>query len=156
MKKIKPKALADDLPYFKTSKTDPDGWIEKAKAEIVKIGGKVTGEAFASNGDEAGFLLLFTLEKDEYKVYFPVLETRSAKDLLAAKRQAATMLYHDIKARCMLVKVFGARRRFSDFLMLPEMGVTVGDMAEDNIMELPRLLTSNAPLELIKGDIVNE
>lgn len=150
----KSKLYADDLPYFKTSTSAPDGWIDKAKAEIVKAGGKVTGEAFASDGDTATFMLLFFMEGDHYKVVFNVLEPRNAKDLLAAKRQAATMLYHDIKARCLLVRVFGARRRFADFLMLPDSTSTLGDVIQGDMLEIPKLLALGKTLELVSGEIV--
>lgn len=153
--KTKNRIFADDLPYWKTSTSSPDTWIDKAKGEIVKAGGKVTGEAFASDSDgTAAFLLLFTFGNDKFKVSFHVLEPRQSKDLFAAKRQAATMLYHDIKARCLLVKVFGARRRFADFLMLPDGSATVGDAVDGDILELPKLLMGSRAPELVSGEII--
>ena len=43
-----------------------------------------------------------------------------ADDNRAAKRQAATMLYHDVKARCVTARVLGARTAFFNYLMLPD------------------------------------
>lgn len=34
--------------YWKTSRTSPDRWMEKARAEIVRAGGSVLAEGFGS------------------------------------------------------------------------------------------------------------
>lgn len=150
----KKKVYADDVNYFKTSTATPDSWIEKAKKEIIAVGGKIAGEAFGMDGDgKAAFRLDFVLEGSEFKIVFPVLEPRKSSDQLAAKRQAATMMYHDIKARCMLIKVFGARQRFADYLVLPD-GTTVGDAINEELTELPRILMGSTAPQLVSGEII--
>lgn len=39
--------FANDLNYWKTSRTPPDKWIEKAAKQIEKLGGRVLAQAFA-------------------------------------------------------------------------------------------------------------
>lgn len=151
----KHKPYADELNYFKTSTQAPDTWIEKARKELVAVGGKITGEAFGMDGDgKAAFMVAFQLDGDDYKIVFPVLEPRNPKDQLAAKRQAATMLYHDIKARCVLVKVFGARHQFTQFLLMPN-GQTVGQAVNEDLTALPRLLMGTHAPQLVSGEIVD-
>lgn len=36
-------AHAENLPYWKTSSSNPDKWLEKASVEIERAGGKVQG-----------------------------------------------------------------------------------------------------------------
>jgi hypothetical protein len=51
------------------------------------------------------------------------------------------MLYHDVKHRCVLVKVFGARQAFFNYLMLPD-GRTAAQAATAELVDLyPKLLT---------------
>jgi len=45
---------------------------------------------------------------------------RSGKNEASARIQAATMLYHDVKARCVSAKVIGKRTAFFSYLMLPD------------------------------------
>lgn len=148
------KVYADDLNYWKSSSVAPDTWIEKAQKEITAVGGRIDGEAFGMDGDgKAAFMLAFTVGGDKFKIVFPVLEPRNTKDRLAAKRQAATMLYHDVKARCVLVKVFGARHQFAQFLIMPN-GQTVGEAVNSDLHILPTLLARSAAPELVSGEIV--
>jgi hypothetical protein len=48
-------------------------------------------------------MLEFDLGGERYKVVWPVLPTKTGKDR-AARVQAATALYHDVKARCVTLK----------------------------------------------------
>ena len=78
---------------------------------------------------------------------WPVLPTKSG-DEKAARIQAATLLYHDIKARAISAAVLGARAAFFTFLMLPD-GRTAAAIAAPEIAELmPRMLT--APIENLR------
>ena len=70
-------------------------------------------------------MISFEFEKEQYKVVWPVLPSRT-KDDRAAKIQAATMLYHDIKAKCLSASVLGTRTSFFAFLLLPD-----GQIASD-------------------------
>lgn len=128
---------AESVNYWKTGTSSPDTWIDKAKDEIRAVGGLVTGTAaMDTEGGGAAFALLFTLEGENYRVNWPVLplDTRKRRtpaqlkaDERAAKIQAATFLHHDIKAKCMVVKVMGASAAFFQYRMLPT-GATVAEL----------------------------
>lgn len=110
---------AEDVNYWKTSKTSPDTWIEKAKREIERAGGVVLREAFGrESGGQAAYMLEFKLGNDAFKVIWRVLPSRTGNER-AARVQAATMLYHDIKARSISAKVLGTRSAFFAYLALP-------------------------------------
>lgn len=133
---------AEDLNYWKSGQSSPDTWIDRAKREIVAAGGKVLSEAYGK--DETGraaFLLEFSFGAERFKAIWPVLKSRSGNEK-AARIQAATMLYHDVKHRCVLVKVFGARQAFFNYLLLPD-GRTAAQAATPDLMDLyPKLLTA--------------
>ena len=111
---------AEDLPYWKTSSSSPDGWLTKAALEIQRAGGEVVAEGYGSNEGRAGFLLRFRLEDETFRMEWPVLESkyelRNSREagsfMLSAKRQAATMLYHDVKSSCVKARALGARIAF--------------------------------------------
>jgi len=130
--------------YWKTSRTSPDTWLAKAKREIARAGGEILGEAFGSeqNGRSA-YMLAFRFDGEHFKVIWPVLPSKSG-DGRAARIQAATMLYHDVKARAVSAKVLGARTAFFSYLMLPD-GRTAAQAATPELLEaLPKLLTGAA------------
>lgn len=105
--------------YWKTSSSSADSWLDKAKKLIASVGGKITEEVFASKDNMSAFMLTFEMKGDEYKIMWPVLKSKSG-DTGAAKRQAATMLYHDVKARVMTSKIMGERFAFHQFYVLPD------------------------------------
>lgn len=120
---------AEDVNYFQTSKTHAETWVIRAKKEITNLPtGRVTGEAFMTLANKSVFVLMFNIGGDNYKVEWPVLQSRRGNDK-AAKVQAATLLYHDVKHRCVLTKVFGAKTAFIGFLVLPD-GKTINDSVE--------------------------
>lgn len=131
---------AESVPYWKTSTTAPDTWIEKSKKEIKSIGGQIIGEAFGSMDGRAAYMLAFRIGDNQFKLTWPVLESKS-KDTLAAKRQAATALYHDVKARVVAAKFLGARTAFASWLLLPG-GKSVAEMSDSALMDhIPLMLT---------------
>lgn len=131
---------AEDVNYWKTSKTSPDTWLAKAKREIIRAGGEVLGEAFGSEqGGRSAFMLAFKFSGEEFKVIWPVLPSKSG-DNRAARIQAATMLYHDVKARAVSAKVIGPRAAFFSYLMLSD-GRTASQVATPELLErMPKLL----------------
>lgn len=138
------KIYAEDVGnYWKTSQVAPDTWIDKARREIVAAGGKVLSEAFGSDDQgRAAFLLEFSFGGERFRAVWPVLESRNPKDIRAARIQAATFLYHDIKAKCMSAKVHGARAAFFQYLALPD-GRTAAQVAAPEIVSFyPKMLTS--------------
>ncbi len=42
--------FADEINYWKTSSTSPDNWIEKAKKQIIALGGVILGEIECGRG----------------------------------------------------------------------------------------------------------
>lgn len=127
--------------YWQTSRTSPDVWLEKAKREIVRAGGKVLGEAFGSEqGGRSAFMLAFRFNGEDFKVIWPVLPSKSGNDR-AARIQAGTMLYHDVKARAVSAKVLGLRVAFFSYLMLSD-GRTAAQIAMPELLEaFPKMLT---------------
>lgn len=78
-------------------------------------------------------LLGFRLDGDTFRVVWPVVE-HDVKDNQAAIRQAATMLFHDIKSRCIAARVKGARWAFHAELCLPD-GRMVGALTDGELMK---------------------
>lgn len=149
------KLYAEEVNYWQSSTTQPDSWIAKAKKEIenAAVGGKVIGEAFSNFDGNAAYELTFRIGLDHFRVMWPVLESRT-KNEGAARRQAATFLYHDVKAKCMVAKVLGARKAFVGDLLLPD-GRTIAQAAAPEVLgQLPRLLPGAATPEVVEGEIV--
>ncbi|MGD9725206.1 MAG: hypothetical protein AB7R40_22500 [Nitrospiraceae bacterium] len=141
--------FAEDLNYWQTGASAPDKWIDDAQAELRAIGGKIHGWAFGAetNAGRSAYMLDFELDGERYKIVWPVLPTRSGKNEAAARRQAATMLYHDIKNRCITAKVQGKRSAFFSYLLLPD-GRTAATVATPDLADQlpdifrPKLLTT--------------
>lgn len=126
---------ADELPYFKTSTVAPDTWVDKAKEEIKRAKGKVETEAFASSEGKEAYLLGFSFGDDKFSIHWPVLKPRNSKDAKAAKVQAATMLYHDVKSRCVSARVMGIRSAFMGYLLMSN-GQTADQVSNAEYMML--------------------
>ncbi len=133
---------AEDIGhYWQTSKTSPDTWMDKAKREIQRAGGQVTAEGFVSETQTGriAYMLAFTFGDNQFKVVWPVLPSKSGKEK-AARIQATTMLYHDVKARCVSAKVRGFRAAFFSYVTLPN-GQTASEASDRALLEtLPALL----------------
>lgn len=111
---------AEDIGhYWQTSQSAPDQWMEKTRKLIENLGGKVTAEGFGATDANAAFMMAFELNSRRYKVVWPVLPSATGKNS-AAKRQAATLLYHDIKAKCMTASVLGTEVAFFSYQQLPD------------------------------------
>ncbi len=135
---------AETVPYWQTSRSTPDTWLDRAEKEIVKRGGHLTARALTSDADLGleAFHFVFDLDGDQYRLTWPVLPTQKADKQAAARRQAATLLFHDVKAKCVSASVLGFRRAFHGQLYLPDMGKTVSELSDPEFMgALPKLLT---------------
>lgn len=134
---------ADDVNYWKTGQSSPDTWIDKAKGEIRAAGGKVLSEAYGRDGDgHAAFMIEFGFVDERYRAVWPVLPTRTKKEVdeRAARIQAATMLYHDVKAKAVSAKVHGVRAAFFQYLLLSD-GRTAAQVATPELAQhWPRVL----------------
>lgn len=145
MKKL---PFAEDLNYWKTSQTAPDSWIEKTKKLIQSFNGNIIAEAFGSEpgSGRSAFLLIFMMQNDQFKIVWPVLPSRSNNDR-AAKIQAATLLFHDVKARLLNIQIFGARIAFFNYWQLPD-GRTAAEATVPELSQgLPSLFNAQTMLE---------
>ncbi len=132
----------EDVNYWKTGQSSPDVWIDKTKGQIESLGGIVEAEAFGNEPTtgRSAFMLQFSIQGERFKIVWPVLPTRSG-DERAARVQAATLIYHDCKAKCITAAVLGARQAFFQNLVLPD-GRVVSDLALPEMESaLPKLLT---------------
>ncbi len=138
---------ARDLPYWKTSKSSAEEWVRKACRHIEEAGGRI--ELCLPSAFQAGrvaHVIGFAINGDSFKLIWPVL-AHDPPDDSAAVRQAATMLYHDVKSRVVAARVFGARWAFHAELLLPG-GQTAGQLTS------PELLEQLPPIALLGHDTV--
>ena len=132
---------AEEVNYWQTSRTSADTWLDRAKQEVVRVGGEVIGSGFVTDDQagKSGFMLAFTLEGENFKMLWPVLESKTG-NLKAARIQSATALYHEVKAACVKTKFIGARASFFAYLVLPS-GQTASEAGSLELIELlPRLM----------------
>lgn len=141
MKKI----YAEDVNYWQSSQAAPDNWIEKAKKEIRSVGGTIFGSGSFSEDitGRAGFMLAFELAGERFTIKWPVLQSKSGNHR-SAQRQAATALYHEIKAACVKVKFLGARSAFFAYLMLPD-GRTASEAGSPELVEILPSIIGGTP-----------
>jgi len=126
--------------YWQTSCSSPDMWIDRAKKVIRDMGGEIIADGFGSTNEQAAYMLAFKFKEQRYKVVWPVLPTYSGKET-AAKTQATTMLYHDVKAKAMTASVLGVEAAFFAYMMLPD-GRVSSELAKPELAEVfPKLLT---------------
>ena len=131
---------AEELNYWKTSKSQPDTWIIRAKKEIETADGTIVAEAFVSEAaGRSAYMLAFQFGRDNFRITWPLLESKTG-NIQAAKVQAATFLYYDVKNACIKAKVFGARVAFFHALLLPD-GRTASEATGAELLEMtPQLL----------------
>jgi hypothetical protein len=98
-------------------------------------------EGFGSdNSGRAAYMLAFKFSDEHFKAVWPVLPTKGGNER-AARIQAVTMLYHDVKARAVAAKVLGIRAAFFSYLLLPD-GRTAAEVATPELVDaMPKLLT---------------
>jgi hypothetical protein len=125
---------AEKVNYWQTSRTSPDGWLEKAKREIVRVDGVMIGEGFVSDTNRSTYLLAFQIGDNKFRIVWPVLEPKGG-NVRAARVQAATALYHEVKAACVKAKFLGTRTAFFAFLMIPD-GRTAAEMSTPEIADV--------------------
>jgi len=101
---------AEDCNYWNTSRSAPDTRMEKIIRLIVQFGGTVLTSGFGNehSPNRAAYMIRFSMEGEMFRIVWPVL-TSEKGNTFAARRQATTMLYHDVKAKCVSAQVLGAR-----------------------------------------------
>jgi len=111
---------AEDIGnYWKTGTSSPDTWLDRTKREITEADGVVLRSAYADEHGVAAYLIEFRFAADIYRIVWPVLESRTGNER-AARIQATTFLYHEVKSRCMGAKVLGARAAFFSYVVTPD------------------------------------
>lgn len=134
---------AEDIGhYWKTGLSSPDVWMEKTRKLIEGISGEILAEGFGATQEREAFMMSFAIGMDKFKVIWPVLPTRT-NNKMASRRQAATLLYHDIKAKSMTASVLGADVAFFSYLMLQD-GRVASELAMPELSEA-------FPLQLREG-----
>lgn len=148
---------AENVNYWKTGKSSADSWLDKTKAEIKAVKGQVVGSGSFSEDitGRAGFMIAFQLGGDNFTIKWPVLQSKTGNHR-AAQVQAATALYHEVKAACVKVKFLGARSAFFAYLMLPD-GRTASEASSPELVDiLPALMGGNDQLLLEATGSKNE
>jgi hypothetical protein len=151
---------AEDINYWRTSRSSPDTWMDKTKRQIERLGGQVLAEGYGSEPatGRMAFVLAFQIGGDQFKVVWPALPSKTNNER-AARIQAATMLYHDIKAKCISSAVLGVRTAFFSFLMLPNGRTAAEATAPELARAIPGLFAS-VPLveagEILESELVDE
>ena len=130
---------AEDVNYWQTSRSSPDTWLDRAKKEVTRIGGKLIGEGFMGEPGCAAFMLAFEIEGEQFRMLWPVLQTKKG-NVRAARIQSATALYREVKAACVKVKFLGARAAFFAYLVLPDGRTAVHIATPDLVTALPPML----------------
>jgi hypothetical protein len=121
---------AESVNYWQTSKARADTWIDRARKEITNIGGKILGTTYGEDGNgRAAFRLDFQIGPDTFRVIWPALPSKTGKHE-AARVQAATLLYHDVKHKCVMAKIKGVRTAFLEYFLLPN-GQVISEAAGD-------------------------
>ena len=143
----------EDINYWKSGVSTPDVWMEKTMSQIEKLGGEILQDGYGRDrSGNAAYYLAFRIDGLTYKVIWPVLPSKS-DEIKAAKRQAATMLYHDIKAKCISATVQGSRTAFFSYLELPN-GSVASELTGEQIN--PALKTMFGAVQIESGDNIIE
>lgn len=135
------KVYAEDINYFRTSKKHAETWIEDAKKLIAGIGGKILSELYGTDSKGQGaFSLEFQIGTDVFRIVWSVLPVKKSGNEHAAKIQAATLLFHDVKHKVVMAKIRGIRSTFLEYLVLPS-----GQPAGEAVQSDPELFFAHVP-----------
>lgn len=142
--------FAEDVSYWRSGSSPPEKWLQDAANLITKKGGRVllSASGLDQSSDRLAYCLRFQIKDDVFSIVWPVLSCKRGKPAdteTMRRRQAATMLFHDVKAKLIAAEVLGARRAFFAHLVLPD-GRSVVDHAQD-VTALPQILDSTPRLE---------
>lgn len=139
--------LAHDVNYWRTGQRDPDTQLGRAEQHILDAGGTIDARCIGMIGGIESILLSFTIEGESFRIVWPVLATMNDDDRSlrrAARIQAATFVYHDVKAKCLAAQVLGWRTAMLPYLITTN-GRTVAELSNPELERcLPRLLTGSS------------
>jgi hypothetical protein len=121
---------AENVNYWKSSQKHAETWIDDAIKLIKRIGGTIDSQATITDHatGSVAFALAFTINGEHYRIAWPSLPSKTG-DNKAARVQAATLLYHDVKHKVVIAKVKGVRAAFLEYYVLPS-GESVGESVE--------------------------
>ena len=129
---------AEEVNYWMTSRSSGDDWMDKTKTLIESFGGLHVDWVYGNQGGRSAYLIQFEFLETPYKIVWPVLESKTG-NIRAARVQAATLIYHDVKAKCLTARVLGLRAAFFNYLMLPGGQPAYILQAEEIAEMLPKL-----------------
>jgi len=138
---------AESVNYWKTGRSDPDTLLDRAERHIVDAGGTITARGLGMFVGHEAVLLGFEIGGEAFRITWPVLPTRDDEraSRRAARIQAATFVYHDVKAKCLTARVLGWRTAMLPYL-LTNNGRTVAELSSPELEScLPRLLPEGGP-----------
>ncbi len=148
---------AEDTNYWQTSRSSPDQWLDRAAAQVEKIGGQVLMRGLGTMPDagESAYILVFEIDGDSFRIVWPVLPTKKVSELKikSARRQAATFIFYDVKARCLASTILGARTAFFSFILLAD-GRVASEAKKSEFVEFGSALFGQSP-PLIEGEILD-
>lgn len=134
-------SYAEHCNYWKTSSSSPDSWLEKTIGIIEKFGGELLASGFGNEhmSGRAAYMIRFAVQGERFRIVWPVLPSETG-DTFASRRQATTMMYHDVKAKCIAAQVLGARVSFFSWVELPD-GRSMFQLGNTELVEeTPRML----------------
>lgn len=151
---------AEDSNYFGTSSRAAETWLEMAKKELMLVGGKDIRKAAVEENDTAVYVIEFTLDGDTYRMSYPAMPCKKAtsQNLKKAKVQAATFLYHAIKARALDMKILGAKAAFGSFMLVDGLRTVSDVLTGTPSAALPILLNPPKRMasEVVEGIVLND
>lgn len=128
---------AEDVNYWKTSQASADSWIDRITKMLDRHGGRVVSTIIGHKNDMAAIMFVFELDSSMFKIVWPILDTRDGEvNSLAARRQAATFIWHDVKARLMNRQVWGGRKAFLAYLLPEGSTNSLMEMSDQDITRL--------------------
>lgn len=134
---------AEDVNYWQTSQSSGDTWLARIDKQIALAGGEVLRQGYIQESAKAAYLTEFSLDGELFRIVWPVLHSKK-NNLKAARIQAATAMYHEIKAACVKARFLGARTAFLAFLVLPD-GRVASEVSSVELLEHMPLAYLMAP-----------
>lgn len=147
---------AQDQPYWQTSKSPVDTWMDKCEVEIKRAGGMILSKGIVTAQGKTTVGLEFSIGTDLFRIVWQPLplNPRKTGTEKAALVQAVTAMYYDIKNSCIKARWVGARRAFADYFLLPS-GDTVGGHIAVDRLDIPQMFLIAAPKDAIEGEYVS-
>lgn len=125
---------AETVNYWNTGRRDAATWLEDSFNMVHGIGGNPHGYQI-NRGNSPCIAMRFDIAGRMYNIVWPILPTKGKNNDKATQRQAATFIFHEVKACVLRAKVLGVERAFIQYLSLGN-GLTVQDFAISERLQL--------------------